>query len=116
MACDDLVNSAPNANHSSSALLPGKHEGMVNDSSWKPSQGSRGRGMKRGGGRASIGNRKRPAKAVPAGANLVGKRILVLQTPSGSDPEWHIGTIEEWLGVRSVPNLEPHTLPTPGTS
>ncbi|CAL5226175.1 g9003 [Coccomyxa viridis] len=64
------------------------------------SKGSRGRGMKRGGGRASIGNRKRPAKAVPAGANLIGKRILVLRTPPDSDPEWHIGTIEDWLGEK----------------
>ena len=74
-------------------------------------QGARGRGMKRGGGRASIGSRKRPAKAVPAGADLIGKRILVLQTPPGADPEWHIGTIMEWLGVRHVANLTPHTFP-----
>ena len=62
-------------------------------------QGSRGRGVKRGSGRASVGNRKRPARAAPAGADLIGKRILVLQTPPGSDPEWHTGTIVDWLGV-----------------
>ena len=79
-----------------------------------PSQGSRGRGVKRGGGRASIGSRKRPARVAPAGADLIGKRILVLQTPPGSDPEWHIGTIVEYLGVRSLfpVNIHPALAPS----
>ncbi len=66
-----------------------------------PPQGSRGRSQKRGGGRTGAGSRKRPAKAAAAGADLIGKRILVLQTQDGSDPEWHICTVEDWQGVRS---------------
>ena len=72
--------------------------------------------MKRGGGRTGAGGRKRPARAAPAGANLIGKRILVLQAPPGADPEWHIGTIVDWLGVRHVANLTPYAFPVCSTT
>ena len=67
-------------------------------------QSGRGRGVKRGGGRTSGGSRRRPAKA-SAGADLIGRRILVLQGSQDSEPEWHIGTVEDWQGVSNPKSI-----------
>ncbi len=65
-------------------------------------QTGRGRGGRRGGGRAGRGGRRRAARPA-AGADLVGKRVLVLHAAeSASENEWHIGTVEAFDDVRHL--------------